>query len=349
MASSQQKIALSFVYLILSGPQLALAGRVVVDHNATSDMELTADTATKTDSQWCNPFSRMRTKFYKFEIHNDGDDCSVGGCTAVEFVRDRKNPLLIVHHEQSWTVKLADDDEAGSETLDWDLVDGTGAGRDEEYNIYDAESVAFGEANEEKELREYVEFTWKDKKTTRITGGLFLKGGLIRRGIEKITENDAKREASGEVENGAHALDVGRDGVRNDHIVKHGAKQGAKVTAGVASVGAIGFGIAATTIMSVELSTTAVLGAALAATLGGAVVGAAIGAVVGVGAGVAAVVGLYKSLRDRGITGAEKLWEKLYCMDFDVCYTRAEKDDQRVTLMVVDGSKCPKKPKEKED
>jgi len=353
MAAHRPSVAITFVYLLLSGPHAASARR---SYDVASFSREAATSASAEDvggntalastleqeAQWCNPFSSQSTKHYKLEVLESGENCSVGVCTAYEFVRRKQISGLKVYHGQSWAVKSAvkDDAYADVDELSWTLVQSNKVepAWDEEFKVMEADYISMGEANAKRGLREYVYFKFGDKEI-KISGGMFYQNDVVKRGIDKIQKGDIGNE--GAQEHATHSTHAaGKNGVRSDSIVAHDSKIGRNVAGGIGFTSVVGFWVAAT-VQGIAVSNTALLSAALAASIGGAVAGAVLGAGIGAIAGIAGVVGIVKLMRDKGLSGAEKLWEKLYCMDFKVCHTRVKKEGQYVTTYTTKGKRCP--------
>jgi len=341
MAIRRPVVSMATLYLILSGPVIADAMRATVTGLAANNGTAfhTSEVREQEGTLWCNPFSSLPVKYYKVEQVLSGENCEVGNCNAYELVRDKKDPVLKIHHGQSWSAKF--EDEEKSDKLVWSLDRRNLAVKatDEEFQIKDAEFLMFGEANTKLGLPDYMRMKFPGDHDIKINGGLFFQDDLVANGIKKL-----RKEAdmlSEEEERAKMAAAVGGEGIRKHGIVKHNGRKGAKI--GVA-IGAVTFGLswAAAAAVGTVVSNTALLSAGLVLSIGGALAGGILGAGVGAAVGVAGIIGIVKLLRNKGLSGAEKIFKKMQCIPgFTVCSTRKKRDGQRVTTMVPTGKRCP--------
>merc|ERR1719440_1201077 len=63
----------------------------------------------------CNPFSAVSNKSYRFDIKYTDQNCTDGGCMAIEFVRHAETPYLEIHDGQQWraTPRIGSEDWGG--------------------------------------------------------------------------------------------------------------------------------------------------------------------------------------------------------------------------------------------
>lgn len=353
-----KQLIISCMLLAFCSPSMAM--RIQKSSGAVAEQD-------SAKAKWCWFSSSNELKKYYFEFRFDPDS---EDHTAIQLVRDPKQPKLLVHHVTQWVVRTTPKNKSldenahlpwipdveSPEDMEWLPAcmkpEGQDACKPEDVQQIDLLNVSYvrkvlipvtdpstGEVKEgEDEVG--IEITYEDGTKDEFEGGVYLPRSLMLPAMRRAEANYGKfsglgQEAKEEASEGDNMFWAGLYTFRNTVTGAIGSSIGAGAVGGT-SVG-VGVGAVALLLSIPGLSGfilgTMILGAG-AGLVAGSAVGLALGAVLGtVTGGSMALWDYHKQKKELKLSATDKIWNKLECHDL---FTHCNK-----TFIVPQGKTCP--------
>lgn len=280
---------------------------------------------------WCNPFSSLSTRSYHFDVDLRKRDseagevqCEDGACMAIELIRHKTDPLLIIHSGQGWRVQKNDKGE-----IEWNLFSPSGKTGKKEIELTQVKVIRFFPQDDDLPDKLEIELgdeAFGDSHGTKqrsifdLEGGLYYDEKILEQGFEKVTSAEFEKMETNATEDSHHT--------KGKHYGKWvGGTGGCLVVGGMYT---------AATLTGVAIQTQALVGAALVGVIGGTIAGAVLGGVVGLVIAGSLVMMGSKTVKGFKVTAASrKIYEKLRCLkEFKACESN---------VLVPTEKDCPRK------